>query len=131
MAPLRFAALAVSTLVATAAAGLAHAQPGAPMLQLAANDFSYPGYGFGPAMAGRSLEWDSHKARWGLKLGVEQRTDRLGEWRDVQPGLYYKLTPRLHIGGAVSLAPMPQINQRMVDPQPAAPRVRLETTFKF
>jgi hypothetical protein len=49
----------------------------------------------------------------------------------VQPGLYYRITPRFHIGGAVSLAPDPQINPRQVDPQPSAPRVRLETTFKF
>ena len=49
----------------------------------------------------------------------------------MQPGLYYKVTPRLHIGGAVSLAPDPTINPRRVDPQGATPRVRLETTFKF
>ncbi len=74
---------------------------------------------------------DSRKGRWGLKLGVEQHTDRLSEWRDVQPGLYYKLTPRLNIGGAVSLSEPPAINPRQVDPQGHSPRVRLETTFKF
>ena len=62
---------------------------------------------------------------------MEQRTDRFSEWRDVQPGVFFKLTPRLHIGGAVSLAPNPTINQRMVEPPGATPRVRLETTFKF
>ncbi len=131
MTPLRLMILALSTAAVSAVAPVAIAQPNSPGLLLAANDFSTPNYGFGPVTTGRTLEWDSRKGRWGLKLGVEQRMDRLGEWRDVQPGLYYKLTPRLHIGGAVSLAPNPQINQRVVDPQATAPRVRLETTFKF
>lgn len=131
MTPLRLTVLAISTAGLLASGTAACAQPNSPGLMLASNDVSTPNYGFGAVTTGRSLEWDSRKGRWGLKLGVEQRTDRLGEWRDVQPGLYYKLTPRLHIGGAVSLAPNPQINPRVVDPQANAPRVRLETTFKF
>lgn len=122
-------ATATSALALTPAAPAAGA-PGGGLI-LAANDFTSPTYGFGPVTSSRTLEWDSRKGKWGLHLGVEQRTDRLSEYRDVQPGLYYKLTPRLHIGGAVSLAPAPQINQRLVDPQVAPPRVRLETTFKF
>ena len=131
MKPARLIIASMSMAALVAGATAACAQPNAPGLVLAANDFSSPNYGFGGVTTGRTLEWDSRKGRWGLKLGMEQRTDRLGEWRDVQPGLYYKLTPRLHIGGAVSLAPNPQINQRLVDPQANAPRVRLETTFKF
>ena len=79
----------------------------------------------------RSVEWDSRKTRWGLKLGVEQHTDRDVQWKDVAPGVYYRITPRLHIGGAVSLAPDELENQKLLDPQMPAPRVRLETTFKF
>jgi hypothetical protein len=109
----------------------ARAQSGAGVLLVAANDFASSNYGPGPVTTGRTLEWDSRKGRWGLKLGVEQRTDQLSEWRDVQPGLYYKVTPRLHIGGAVSLSPEPTINPRLADPQASNPRVRLETTFKF
>jgi hypothetical protein len=131
MRPLRLLVLAFVTVVGSTAATTVCAQPNAPGLVLAANDFSTPNYAFGGVTTGRTLEWDSRKGRWGLKLGVEQRTDRLGEWRDVQPGLYYKVTPRLHIGGALSLAPNPLVNQRVVDPQATAPRVRLETTFKF
>lgn len=123
--------LVISALVLATVAGQVHAEAETGSVILAANDFSPPSYTPGPITTGRTLEWDSRKGRWGLKLGMEQRTDRLGEWRDVQPGLYYKLTPRLHIGGAVSLAPNPVINQRLIDPQGPAPRVRLETTFKF
>jgi hypothetical protein len=131
MKPVRPMILAISALVLATAAGQVRAEAETGGLILAANDFSSPNYTPGPITTGRTLEWDSRKGRWGLKLGMEQRTDRLSEWRDVQPGVYYKLTPRLHIGGAVSLAPNPVINQRLIDPQGAAPRVRLETTFKF
>jgi hypothetical protein len=45
--------------------------------------------------------------------------------------VFYKVTPRLHIGGSVNLAPDQIENQRFGTPQMPAPRVRLETTFKF
>ncbi|HEY5105423.1 MAG TPA: hypothetical protein VII73_01485 [Caulobacteraceae bacterium] len=84
-----------------------------------------------PATSHRTLEWDARKARWGLKFDMEQRTDRGVVFQDVQPGVFYRLTPRLHIGGAVSLGE----DQVQIAPggQPLAPppRVRLETTFKF
>ena len=131
MVPLRSIILAFSALALAGMAGEVCAQPDSGGIILAANDFSPSNYSQGPVTTGRTLEWDNRKGRWGLRLGMEQRTDRLGEWRDVQPGVFYKLTPRLHIGGAVSLAPNPVINQRLIDPQGAAPRVRLETTFKF
>jgi hypothetical protein len=127
----KLAIAALGAFITSLAAGSAWAQPGSLGLVLAANDFTTSNSAPGPVTTGRTLEWDSRKGRWGLKLGMEQRTDRLSEWHDVQPGLYYRITPRFHIGGAVSLAPDPQINPRQVDPQPSAPRVRLETTFKF
>jgi len=98
---------------------------------LTANAFSAPGDPASTTIPRRTLEWDARKGRWGLKLGVEQHTDRDVELKDVQPGVYYRLTPRLHIGGAVSLAPDQVDNQRLTDPQMSAPRVRLESTFKF
>ncbi len=131
MTSAKLTALAIFAAAVVAAGASAVAAPEGASVMLVGNDFSSAAYAPGPVTLGRTLEWDSRKGRWGLRLGVEQRTDRFSEWRDVQPGLYYKLTPRLHIGGAVSLAPSPSINQRVIDPQGAAPRVRLETTFKF
>jgi hypothetical protein len=131
MKPVRLASTACAALILAMAAGSACAAPSGGGLILAANDFASPSYAPGPVTTGRTLEWDSRKGRWGLRLGVEQHVDRFSEWQDISPGLYYKLTPRLHIGGAVSLAPAPLVNQRMVDPQVTTPRVRLETTFKF
>ena len=120
----------VSAALAMAAVSAAHAETG--LLVLAANDFSGPTNSSSVTVPRSSLEWDAKKARWGLKLGVEQHTDRDVQLKDVQPGLYYRITPRLHIGGAVSLAPdQLESTQRLTDPQMPAPRVRLETTFKF
>ena len=122
-----------SAFALAAGATLAHAQQ-APNLILAANEFNGPpapvlsGGGDGPR---KTLEWDSKKGRWGLSLGVQQHSDRDADGRDIQPGVYYKITPRLHIGGAVSLAPDQFDNSRPGDPQAPPPRVRLETTFKF
>jgi hypothetical protein len=97
---------------------------------LASNDFAMPA----PSGPGRTLEWDSRKARWGLKLGMDSRVDRDTQLRDVAPGVFYKLTPRLHIGGSMTLAPdngQALEPQWMTKPQAPNPRVRLETTFRF
>lgn len=111
--------------------GLARAEtPQGGQLVLAANDFASPL----PPTQGRTLEWDSRKGRWGVRLGVDQHIDRATDWRDIEPGVFYKITPRLHIGGGVTLAPDPLVGaqtQRLLGPQPPNPRVRLETTFKF
>lgn len=125
---------AIAAAIALAVVGSAHGQTtrnAQPSLTLTANDFDSHAYSYGPSVSGRTLEWDSRKGRWGLKVGVEQHVDQLGVWRDVQPGVYYRLTPRLHIGGAVSLAPSQVFNPNVVQPQANNPRVRLETTFKF
>jgi hypothetical protein len=101
---------------------------------LAAKDFIAQGPAPSAPTSGRTLEWDPRKGRWGLKLGVDPRTDRETQFRDLAPGVFYKLSPRLHIGGDVTLAPdnFPGVpGQHLIDPQSPNPRVRLETTFKF
>jgi hypothetical protein len=119
----------VTAVASCVAAACAHAETGGQVI-MAANDFVAPA----PSAVGRTLEWDSRKGRWGLKLGVEQRLDRDTQLRDLSPGVFYKLTPRLHIGGAVTLAPDQGDGfetQHFTTPQAPNPRVRLETTFKF
>jgi hypothetical protein len=111
-------------------AGVSARAQSAPQVLLVANDFAAPA----PAAPGRTLEWDSKKGRWGLRLGVESHTDRESDLRDLEPGLFYKVTPRLHIGGGVTIAPdqgIPLDSQRQPTLQAPNPRVRLETTFKF
>ena len=49
--------------------------------------------------------------------------------RDVQAGAYYKITPSFRVGGAVSLGSM--TDPQTVIPADKAPKVKLETGFKF
>ena len=103
-------------------------------IMLAAKDFIAQGPAPSAPASGRTLEWDPRKGHWGLKLGVDPRTDRETQFRDMAPGVFYKLSPRLHIGGDVTLAPdsFPGVpGQHLIDPQSPNPRVRLETTIKF
>ncbi len=130
---LRAVMIAMLSAAALAAAGVAHADPAAGPVVVAQNEFASPStYGPNAMAPRRTLEWDANKGRWGLNLGVEQHaTDQNVQWKDVSPGVYYRLTKRLHIGGAVSLAPDQAETLRMGQPQLPAPRVKLETTFKF
>ena len=80
----------------------------------------------------RSLQWDD-KSRWGLKLDMNQPVGRDMELRDVQAGAYYRVTPSLRVGGAVTLGDgfTGQPSDGSAPIQAQAPRVRLETSFKF
>ena len=60
-------------------------------------------------------------------------TDPLGRdmaWKDVNAGAYLKLTPNIRVGGTVGLGDRLAQPQK-VTPQDIAPRVHLETAFKF
>jgi hypothetical protein len=122
--------LAIASGLALVAGGVvAHAQQAPNRIYIAAPSFTTTG---SPTSTSQTLEWDPKKGRWGLKLGVEQHLGRDGQWTDMQPGVFYKITPRFHIGGAVSLAPEQIQDPRLLQSlQPAKPRVRLETIFKF
>jgi hypothetical protein len=98
------------------------------------NDFSSAPQGvqYAPQNPKRSLQWDAAKGRWGLKLDMDQPTTREMQMQDVQAGAYFKVTPSLRVGGAVSLGESnPAIAARKAEPTEPAPRVRLETAFKF
>ena len=131
MTPFRLMAAITSAGALALGAAAAHAQQAPASVTLVANDFTAQDTGSHDTTRRSSLEWNPRKGRWGLKLGVEQHTDRDVQWEDIQPGVFYRLTPRLHIGGAVSLAPDEIGNLPLGDAQLPAPRVRLETTFKF
>ena len=86
-----------------------------------------------PQAVHKSFEWDSAKSRWGLKLDLDQPgpRDREMDLNSVQAGAYYKLTPSLRVGGTVSLGDTATLTRPDGTPQAPAPRVRLETAFKF
>lgn len=133
MKPRSLVIVAAATLALSAGGFAAHAEDGqATLVAMTDSDFAAPTLNGSPTTARRTLEWDSAKGRWGLSLGVEQHsTDRDVQLKDVSPGVYYRLSRRLHIGGAVNLAPDQAETTRFGQPQFPAPRVKLETVFKF
>jgi hypothetical protein len=81
---------------------------------------------------GQVLKWDARKGHWGLTLNLQQLDTRETNWNDVQAGAYYKVTPQLRVGGAVAIGDQQVVpSARKPDPADGAPRVRLETAFKF
>lgn len=80
----------------------------------------------------KSLQWDAN-GRWTLKLDMDEPVGRDVQWKDVQAGAFFHITPSLRIGGSVGLGDRLADPQKIV-PQDAAeggPRVHLETKFKF
>jgi hypothetical protein len=88
---------------------------------------------WGPQIGRRSLQWDSQKARWGLKLDLDAPVGRPLSFkdRDVQAGAFYKITPSFRVGGSVRLGAMSDGANQYVVPADKSPKVRLETAFKF
>ena len=122
-----------SALALAGVAAVAHAEtPTGPAT--AANNFGIltidPSH-WGAQPAHKSLQWDQ-KGRWGLRLDMNEPVTRDMQLRDVQAGAYYRVTPSLRVGGAVSLSGQPvQPDHTAVPGNVQAPQVKLETTFKF
>ena len=85
-----------------------------------------------PASGQKSLTWDARQGRWGVTFNVAEPTERRAQLNDLQAGAYFRLTPTLKIGGAVALGDQRFVpSYKKTEPQNSAPRVRLETAFKF
>lgn len=78
----------------------------------------------------RSVQWNA-ASRWGLKLDVDQPSNRDIEWKDVQAGAYFRITPQLRVGGSVGLGSKLATPDQKFLPQDSAPRVHVETAFQF
>lgn len=119
---------AVTALALTSLATVAHADPvnSDPSKALAERSQ------WAPQTVKKSFEWDASKSRWGLKLDLEQQPNVGADWKNVQAGAFYKVTPQLRVGAGVTLTD--QQNSATNNPSlqtPPAPRVHLETAFKF
>ena len=84
------------------------------------------------ATAPKSVNFDARHGRWGVTLNMQQPDTRQSTLNDVAAGAYFRITPSLRVGGAVTLGdqqltPGPQ----KFTPDEGQPRVRLETKFKF
>lgn len=132
----RFFLAGTAALILTGSASMAFAQakPHAVAPDFSAkNDFTSAAAGVqSPQDDKRTLRWDAKKGRWGLKLDLDQPSSREMQMQDVQAGAYFKVTPSIRVGGAVSLGESnPALAARKAQQPEAAPRVRLETAFKF
>jgi hypothetical protein len=62
---------------------------------------------------------------------VAQPVGRDPDWSDTRIGLNYRVAPGLRTGVGVTLGSEQTPDNHQLMPQDPAPRVRLETTFKF
>ncbi|MGZ8369896.1 MAG: NtrZ family periplasmic regulatory protein [Caulobacteraceae bacterium] len=102
-----------------------------PGVAFTARDEFAPGLNqWGVQSTRRSLQFDTRKGKWGLKLDSEQNMVRDLGWNETGAGAYYKVTPSLRVGGGVSVnSGTEELNA--LAPQQRAPKVKLETSFKF
>lgn len=136
MTATRFFTAGAAALILTGSATIAHAQvktrSATPDFTVKSDFTSTPKGVFSPQDAKKTLQWDAKKGKWGLKLGLDQPVGREMELKDVEAGAYFKLTPSIRVGGAVALGETnPALAARKAEPVEPAPRVRLETAFKF
>ena len=117
------AALALSGVLATAA----HADPIITDSSKGLADRNQ----WAPTTQHKTLEWDAAKSRFGLKFDVEQQPGANGDWKNVQAGAYFKITPSLHVGAGVSLTDQANTAANPLVQPPTPPKVHLETTWKF
>jgi hypothetical protein len=127
----------VSAMLVLGTAAVAHAEQMRPLdmpqATFTARDAFAPDPNqWGPQVGRRSLQWDSKTAHWGVKLDLDSPVGRPLSYTDadVRAGAYYKITPSFRVGGAVSLGQVNEDPHAMLPPD-KAPKVRLETAFKF
>jgi hypothetical protein len=133
----RFFTAGATALILMGSASMAYAQskPRSGPDFTVKSDFSNPASiaPFNPQQGPKkSLKFDDKKGKWGLKLDLDQPVGRNMEMQDVQAGAYYSVTPSIRVGGAVALGDQnPALAARKNEIQEPAPRVKLETAFKF
>jgi hypothetical protein len=85
-----------------------------------------------PQVQHKSFEWDAAKSRWGLKFDLDQQPGSGSEFKNVQAGAYFKLTPSLRVGAGVSLTDQQNLsNNNPLALTPPPPKVHMEMGFKF
>ena len=121
--------MAAAAFAMASAAAVSHAAPSDLFSQH--DDFTPQPNKIGPPAPHTTLQWNNKTNRWGLSLDMVQPGDRDTTWRDANVGLTYGLAPGVRTGVGVSLGDEQTPDGRKLTTDGAAPRVRLETTFKF
>jgi hypothetical protein len=127
MAGVRLIAAVCALALSSAVASIAHADPLITDPSKALADRNQ----WAAQTTHKTLEWDASKSRWGLKFDVEQQAGAFSDWKNVQAGAYFKVTPSLRVGAGVSLGDPQNLTSNPIAQTPAPPRVHLETAFKF
>jgi hypothetical protein len=127
------AAVVALTLLGSATTAYAQSAPAKPRVQPAPDAFVVRGdFNLKDSQSGRrTLVWDAKKGRWGLMLDITPRLGVDSQARDVEAGAFFRVTPQLRVGGAVGVGPQAVPVRKAGDREEEAPRVRLETAFKF
>jgi hypothetical protein len=127
--PNRLAVTMAAALAMASAATIAHAAPSDLFSQH--DDFTPQPNQIGPQAPHKTLQWNNKTGRWGVNLDMAQPGDRDVSWRDARIGLNYGVAPGVRTGVGVSLGDEATPDGRKLTTDSPAPRVRLETTFKF
>jgi len=86
----------------------------------------------GPLVLRKGLLFDTQTGRWGLQIDMSQPVRGGVDWKDLQAGAYYRLTPSFRVGGAVGVGADPEnLAAKARRATPDVPRIKLETAFKF
>lgn len=78
----------------------------------------------------RTLRW-TDRGRWSLNFNLDQPVGREPSAGDVQAGAYYRLRPNVRVGATADLAERERDPARGPDSERPAPRIRLESIFRF
>jgi hypothetical protein len=130
MRPTRLATIMVAAIAMASAAAMAHAGTAADLFGQH-DDFTPQPNQIGPQPPHKTLQWNNKTGRWGVNLDMAQPGDRDVQWRDARIGLNYGVAPGIRTGVGVSLGAEELPDGRRLENTGPAPRVRLETTFKF
>ena len=81
--------------------------------------------------AGSVVQWDARRGRFGFTVDVQQPGERPVVPNDVSAGAYFRITPKLRVGGSVALGDQDLTPRANRAPPATQPKVRVETKLKF
>lgn len=87
---------------------------------------------FGATEAGLASDdagWD-YDRRWGLTLGLKPEDQRAGDLTDFSAGAFYRLTPRMRVGGELRFS-SPDEGLVLEPIEEKAPEIKLKSAFRF
>lgn len=134
MARSKLSIVVLSALALSGSAGAAHAQQakGRVTLQesVAARETLTPDQSqYTGQTTRKTLEWD--EGNWGVRLDLDQPVNRQMRPGDVQAGAYYRITPALRVGGAVSLGDKADTGRKVTPAERVAPQATAGIALKF